>query len=184
MHVTSLPVTHVAIVLGPQMRRNRTFADHAKDPVFGFTYEVVTQSETKRPYRPESGLTCLCNLNHSLVRFQSPFNVWQQNVYTGHNFILSYWRMDAQLEELARRRKRCELLLSLMYLAPRVLRTWYRMQGCVIHLSIMNICREPSWCRPHAGVPCSLVNSLLRQQRNNVHMVVSPCASDRATYNV
>ncbi len=58
------------------------------------------------------------------------------------------------------------------------------MQGCVVHRGMKNVFREPSWCRPNPEYhepPCSLLNLQIREQVNNVRIVVSPYFADRAT---
>ncbi len=65
-------------------------------------------------------------------------------------------------------------LVTTAALAPRVTHTWYRMQGCAVHRGIKTVGREPSWCRLNSEYPCSLLYSHLREQVNNLYMVVSP----------
>ncbi len=55
------------------------------------------------------------------------------------------------------------------------------MQGCAVHRGIKNVGREPSWCRLNSEYHKVLLYSHLREQVNDVRMVVSPCGADRET---
>ncbi len=57
------------------------------------------------------------------------------------------------------------------------------MQGRVVYRCIKTVGREPSWCRLNSEYHKTIATFFfpLREQVNNLRMVVTPCGADRTT---